>query len=291
MIAAKRQGKRILLGLLGAPISHSASPAMHEAAAAALGLDARYHLIEVAGANRDELRRMLDGVRLLSFSGINVTYPYKEAVVGLLDELSPQARAMQAVNTVTVADGRLVGHNTDSTGFARLVASHGLPLDGPVVVVGAGGVGKAIGFALRDSGARRLRIFDVDPAKAESLAAALDGGTVVEAASRVEDAIEGAVGVVNGTPVGMLPNVESPVPIHLLRPHQWVADAVYSPLWTPLLKAAHARGARTITGRELALAQAVDAFHLFTGVEPPLSVLSAAFDQVIAARGNDPLAA
>src|SRR5882762_687240 len=133
-------GRRFLTGLIGAPIAHSASPAMHERAAAALGAHCFYQLIEVAGADREGLRALLDGVRRLGFAGVNVTFPYKEAVVGLLDELSPGAATMAAVNTVVVRDNRLIGHNTDATGFARaaqdLVASSG---GGAVAVIGAGG--------------------------------------------------------------------------------------------------------------------------------------------------------
>jgi shikimate 5-dehydrogenase len=103
--------RNLLLGLIGAPIKHSASPAMHEAAAAALGFRAYYHLIEVADADREGLRLMLQGVRRLGFAGVNVTYPYKEAVVPLLDELSPAAAAIGAVNTIVVRAGRLVGYN------------------------------------------------------------------------------------------------------------------------------------------------------------------------------------
>src|SRR5580704_9568279 len=143
------QNGRVLTGLLGAPIAQSAAPAMHERAAEALGFRCHYQLIEVAGAGREELKVLLEGVRRLGFAGINVTFPYKEAVVGLLDELSPGAARIGAVNTVVVRDGRLIGHNTDTTGFARAVA----PLvkasaHGPVALIGAGGVGKAIAFAL-----------------------------------------------------------------------------------------------------------------------------------------------
>jgi shikimate dehydrogenase len=110
-----RQG--FLTGLMGAPIAHSASPAMHEQAARALGVRYHYHLIEVADAGREELRALLDGVRRLGFAGVNVTFPYKEAVIDLLDELSPGAAAIGAVNTVVVRNGRLIGHNTDTTGL------------------------------------------------------------------------------------------------------------------------------------------------------------------------------
>ena len=114
-------GQRFLTGLIGAPIAMSASPAMHEEAADALGVRCHYHLIEVPGADQARLRALLDGVRSLGFAGVNVTFPYKEAVVPLLDELSSSAREIGAVNTVVVRDGRLIGHNTDTTGFEQAI--------------------------------------------------------------------------------------------------------------------------------------------------------------------------
>lgn len=284
-MTGSKSPKRVLAGLIGAPIAHSASPAMHEEAADALGVRAHYQLIEVAGADRAALRAMLEGVRRLGFAGVNVTFPYKEAVVEMLDDLAPGAAAMQAVNTVVVRDGRLVGHNTDTTGFARAVAD--LLADsprGPVAVIGAGGVGKAIAFALAGLAVDEIRIFDTERAKAEKLASLLRRQEGIVVADRVEAAVKGAIGLVNGTPVGMLPSRGSPVPEALLHGGLWVADAVYWPLFTPLLLAAKARGARIMTGRELAICQAADAFELFTGLSPSLSVLGQAFDRVTAAR-------
>jgi shikimate dehydrogenase len=272
-----------LTGLIGAPIAHSASPAMHEQAADALGLRCHYQLIEVAGAGREELRVLFDGVRRLGFAGVNVTFPYKEMVVDLLDELSPSAAAMRAVNTVLVCDNRLVGHNTDTTGFAR--AASELVKDskrGIVALIGAGGVGKAIAFALAGLGVAELRIFDANRAKAESLAKLLHAYRGIVVVASVEDALRGAVGLVNGTPVGMLPSRDTPVPDALLHDGLWVADAVYSPLWTPLLTDAKAKNARTMTGRELAIYQAAEAFELFTGLTPSISVMGNAFDRVTA---------
>jgi shikimate dehydrogenase len=274
---------KFLTGLIGAPIAHSASPAMHEQAAAALGLRCHYQLIEVAGAGPEQLGALLDGVRRLGFVGVNVTYPYKEAVVDLLDELAPEAAAIGAVNTVVVRDGRLIGHNTDTTGFARaaaaLVADSG---HGPVALIGAGGVGKAIGFALAGLNVAGLRIFDFERARAERLATLLRSHPGVTVAETVEQALHGAVGLVNGTPVGMLPNRATPVPDALLHDGLWVADAVYNPLWTPLLKAARLKGARVMTGRELAIYQAADAFELFTGHAPSVAAMGNAFDSHMA---------
>jgi shikimate dehydrogenase len=224
-------------------------------------------------------------VRRLGFAGVNVTFPYKEAVIDLLDGLSPGAASIGAVNTVVVRDHRLIGHNTDTTGFARAVTR--LVTDsghGAVAVIGAGGVGKAIGFALAGLGVSDLRIFDTDRAKAEHLVALLRGHQGIRIADSIDDALRGAVGVVNGTPVGMLPSRATPVPEALLHRGLWVADAVYSPLWTPLLTAAKAKGAEVMTGRDLAIYQAADAFELFTGLKPSTVAMGNAFDAVMAKR-------
>jgi shikimate dehydrogenase len=279
------QNGRVLTGLLGAPIAQSAAPAMHERAAEALDIRCHYQLIEVAGAGREELKALLEGVRRLGFAGINVTFPYKEAVLDLLDDLSPGAAQIGAVNTVVVRDRRLIGHNTDTTGFARAVSqlvtasSHGA-----VAVIGAGGAGKAIAFALTSLGVTDLRIFDCEHAKAAHLAARLEGQATARAAYSVEEALRGVVGVVNGSPVGMLPSLGTPVPDGLLHGGLWVADAVYSPLWTPLLTAARASGATVLTGRELAIYQAADAFELFTGFQPSSIEMGIAFDGAMAKR-------
>jgi shikimate dehydrogenase len=277
--------RKFRTGLIGAPIAQSASPAMHELAADALGVRCHYQLIEVAGADQARLRALLDGLKDFGFAGVNITFPYKEAVVPLLDELSDSARAIGAVNTVVVRQGRLVGYNTDATGFERAVesfvtASH----RGPVALIGAGGVGKAIGFALANLGVSEIAIFDSDRAKATQLAAQLRGRLPVRIAESVENALQHAVGIINATPVGMLPDRGSPIPDALLHRDLWVADAVYSPLWTPLLLAAKARGCEIMTGRELAIHQAADAFELSTGLKPSIAEMGSAFDAVLTSR-------
>jgi shikimate dehydrogenase len=278
------QPKKLLTGLIGAPIAHSASPAMHERAAEALGLRCHYQLIEVAGAGAAELGTLLEGVRRLGFAGVNITYPYKEAVVALLDELAPSAAKMGAVNTVVVRDGRLAGHNTDTSGFARAVAPLLAPSDNSIAVIGAGGVGKAIAFALASRGVADIRIFDSERERVKKLASLLQADGGITATATLEAALRGATGLVNATPVGMLPNRETPVPAKLLHAGLWVADAVYSPLITPLLAAAQEVGARIMTGRELAIYQAADAFELFTGLAPSTDVMGEAFDGVMAER-------
>ena len=286
------QSRKFLTGLIGAPIAHSASPAMHEQAAAALGLRCHYQLIEVAGAGPEQLRALLDGVRMLGFAGVNVTFPYKEAVVDLLDDLAPEAAAMGAVNAVVVRDHRLIGHNTDTSGFARaaapLVAESG---HGPVALIGAGGVGKAIGFALAGLNVSGLRIYESERSRAKRLASLLSAHPGVMVADSIEKALQGAVGLVNATPMGMLPNRATPVPDALLHDGLWVADAVYNPLWTPLLKAAKLKGARVMTGRELAIFQAADAFELFTGHAPSVEAMGTAFDNHMAKANSASYAA
>ena len=262
---------------------------MHEQAGDGLGIRCHYHLIEIAGAGATELRALLDGIKRIGFAGVNVTFPYKEAVLPLLDDLSPAAREIGAVNTVVVRDDRLVGYNTDATGFERAV-SHLVKGSGhgPVALIGAGGVGKAIAHALARLGVAEISIFDTDRAKAEQIAAQLRGRQQIRIATSVEDALRGAAGVVNGTPIGMLPDRGTPVPDALLRRDMWVADAVYTPLWTPLLTAAKSNGAEIMTGRELAIHQAADAFELFTGMKPSMSELGNAFDGVMAKRYSAP---
>ena len=279
---------RFLTGLIGYPIAHSAAPAMHEQAAAVLGIHCHYQLIEVKGAGRDDLRAMLEGVRRLGFAGVNVTFPYKEAVVDLLDDLAPDARAIGAVNTIVVDGARLVGHNTDATGFVRAIEPLlGSAPRGPIALIGAGGVGKAIAFALAGLGVAQIRIFDADAAKAAQLTGQLRDRHAVHATS-VAAAVDGAVGLVNATPVGMLPSRDTPVPDALLHRSMWVADAVYTPLWTPLLTAAKAKGASVLTGRDLAINASADAFKLFTGLAPPHAAMGNAFDAVMAARYSPP---
>ncbi len=268
---------------------------MHQRAADALGVRCHYRLIEIANADAATLRALLDEVRRDGFAGVNVTFPYKEAILPLLDALSPDAQAIGAVNTVVVRHRRLIGYNTDTTGFERAIGDLVAASDrGAVALIGAGGVGKAIAFALANLGVAELSLFDSDRGKAGQLAARLRGRLATRVADDVEDALRGAVGVVNATPVGMLPDRNMAVPAALLHRGLWVADAVYTPLWTPLLSAAKARGCSVMTGRDLAVYQAADAFELFTGLKPPVAVIGNAFDAVMATRyadvkpGNNP---
>lgn len=283
---APRTQRRVLLGLLGHPIAHSAAPAMHEAAGDALGLRVLYRLLEIPNLDSGGLRRVLDSARDLGFTGLNITFPYKEVICRVLDDLSPTARAVGAVNTVVIADGKFIGHNTDATGFAAsLRAELGGNIPAPVALIGTGGMGRAAAFAMASLGVA-LRLFDADPARAVRLARDLADRTTVSVATTLPALMEGVTGLVNATPIGMLPDRGTPVPSALLHGGLWVADAVYYPLITPLLAAAQAVGARIITGRSLSLHQAYDAFRLFTGLDTPRDPVAQAFDDVIAARDH-----
>lgn len=263
------QGK-LLVGLIGAGIQASLTPAMQEEEAREHGLRLHYQLIDLdltPGAS-EQLPALITAARIMGFAGLNITYPCKQAVIPLLDELSPQAKAIGAVNTVVHRDGRLIGHNTDSSGWAWGLR-WGLPKADLrcVVLVGAGGAGSAIAHALLAMSAGELRIVDTDHSRAQALADSLreacKAHITVEA--DVAQALADASGVVHATPTGMAKMPGSAIPAACLRPGLWVSDAVYFPIDTQLLKDARARGCETVNGGGMAVGQAVGAFELFTG--------------------------
>lgn len=281
---------RVLLGLIGASIQKSLSPAMHEAEGDAHGLRIQYRLFDtdVLKLGDDALPRLLGAARLLGFAGVNVTFPFKQAVLPLLDGLSDDARAMHAVNTVVFRDGRATGYNTDATGFAWGFR-HGLPgaSTARVVLVGAGGAGSAVAHAMLGLGAAELRIVDQEPERAAQLArgaAARFPDRRIVTASSAAEALDGASGVINATPIGMTKIPGTPFDPALLHASQWVADCVYRPMDTALLVAARARGCRTLDGGGMNIGQAVDAFRLFTGLEPDAARMHRTFDRLIAAE-------
>ncbi|MEJ8279488.1 shikimate dehydrogenase [Pseudonocardia spirodelae] len=264
--AATRTAHRV--ALVGAAIARSLSPLLHEQEAAALGLDYRYELLDLDRLPAGWTLR--DGV---GWTGFNVTHPAKQTVLGQLDALSSQARDLGAVNTVTVTDGRLTGHNTDHSGFLAGLR-HGLPgacLD-RVLVVGAGGAGSAVAYALATVGAR-VDVVDAAPGRAADLAerlrAALPGARV-EGGPAAAVGVLAAVadGVVNATPIGMDGHPGVPVDPALLDARHWVADVVYRPLETALLAAARDRGCRVLDGGAMLVAQAADSMALLTGATP-----------------------
>lgn len=265
-------GDKLLVGLIGAGIQRSLTPAMQEAEARHHGLRLHYQLIDldVTGATADALPTLVTAARIMGFAGLNITYPCKQAVLPLLDDLSDEARAMGAVNTVVVRDGRLVGHNTDGWGwrwgFQRALPGADL---GDVVLLGAGGAGSAIAHAVLPLAPRRLTIVDADPARAAALASGVQaraGATRVVASADLEAALRGASGLVHATPTGMDKMPGLPFPAAWLRPELWVSEVVYFPIETALLKTARALGCATVDGGTMAVGQAVGAFELFTGL-------------------------
>jgi shikimate dehydrogenase len=226
--------------------------------------------------------------RRFGYDGLNITHPCKQAVIPHLDELSPDARMLGAVNTVVFDGERAIGHNTDWTGFAESFA-RGLP-DVPtrrIVQLGAGGAGAAVAHALLTMGADRITLVDADPARAAALAgelAARFGAGRARPASGAElpELLAGAEGLVHATPTGMAHHPGLPLPAELLHPGLWVADIVYRPLETELLKQARAIGCRTLDGGGMVVFQAVHAFRLFTGREPDAERMFAHLTDLIA---------
>jgi len=264
----------ILAGLIGAGIQASRTPALHEHEGDAQGLRYLYQLIDLDQLRLDStaLPDLLQAAERMNYTGLNITFPCKQAVIPLLDELSPEARGIGAVNTVVLKDGKRVGHNTDCLGFAEGFR-RGLTdaARERVVQMGAGGAGAAVAHALLSEGVRQLTIFDVDRERAESLANNLNqhfGPSRAQAGADLPRALAQADGLVNTTPMGMAKLPGSPVPAGLLRREMWVAEIVYFPLETELLRDARALGCRTLDGGNMAVFQAVKAFELFSGVVP-----------------------
>ncbi len=281
---------KLLVGLIGAGIQRSLTPAMHEEEARAQGLRLHYQLIDLdrAGQGPEALPTLLSAARTMGFAGLNITYPCKQAVIPLLDDLSDEARAMGAVNTVVFADGRAVGHNTDGSGwrwgFERQLPGADLRR---VVLLGAGGAGSAIAHAVLRMGAAALVIVDSDGPRASALAASLNAvypGARASGSTSARDALQGASGLIHATPTGMdkLPGL--PLDATLLRPDLWVSEIVYFPLETALLKAARALGCGISDGGGMAVGQAVRAFERFTGRPADAARMDAHFRRLVAQR-------
>jgi quinate/shikimate dehydrogenase (NAD+) len=275
---------RYEVGLIGAGIGASLSPALHEREAREQGLRYRYRLIELEAD--DDVAALLARARSDGLKGVNVTHPVKQAVVPHLDALSDDAAALQAVNTVVFDDGRATGHNTDTTGFAESFA-RGLPdvaLD-RVVLLGAGGAGTAVAYAALRLGVAELAIVDVDPERARACVEQLRSGRAHVGAL---DDLAAADGLIHATPTGMDAHPGLPLDEELLRPDLWVAEVVYRPLETALLRVACELGCRTLDGGGMAVFQAAAAFALFTGVEPDrermLHHFSELVDEPVSAR-------
>ncbi|MFJ4364468.1 shikimate dehydrogenase [Streptomyces chartreusis] len=273
---AKDTKDSYLVGLIGSGIGPSLSPALHEREAARQGLRYLYRLIDIdaLGVPPEAVGDLVRSARDLGFDGLNITHPCKQLVIEHLDELAPQAEALGAVNTVVFEDGRAVGHNTDVTGFAASFA-RGLP-DVPlerVVQLGAGGAGAAVAHAMLTLGAERVTVVDALGERAADLAGALNGhfgaGRAAAAApDQLARVVGAADGIVHATPTGMAAHPGLPLAAELLHPRLWVAEVVYRPLETELLRTARAVGCAALDGGGMAVFQAADAFRLFTGREP-----------------------
>ena len=282
---------RMLVGLIGINIGQSLAPALHEDAFAAAGMTGHYHLMDGETPRKRSLPDLLAAVRHAGFGGVNVTFPFKEAVIPLLDEVSAEAREIGAVNTVVIdAEGRTSGHNTDRSGFrTAFIEAFGndAARGKPVLLLGAGGAGRAVAFALKDLGAAPIRIFDRDVTRARNLCADLGCGEALDAP---EPAAASTAGIVNATPIGMLGHPGLPMTPDVLRAGQFVADVIYTPLETDFVQAAKARGARTMGGAGMCVHQAVDAFRHFTGKTPDIARMKRTFAAAAARRAEGGLA-
>ncbi|MBD9607516.1 shikimate dehydrogenase [Pseudomonas sp. PvR086] len=280
------QNTVVLAGLIGAGIQASRTPALHEHEGDAQGLRYLYRLIDLDQLKLDSgaLPDLLMAAERMNFTGLNITFPCKQTIIPLLDELSPEARGIGAVNTVVLKDGKRIGHNTDCLGFAEGFR-RGLQdvARERVVQMGAGGAGAAVAHALLSEGVQLLSIFDVDHSRAQSLADNLNqhfGFGRAVAGHDLPGTLGQADGLVNTTPMGMKKLPGMPVPVELLRPQLWVAEIVYFPLETELLRNARALGCRTLDGGNMAVFQAVKAFELFSGVVPDAQRMLAHFQSM-----------
>ncbi|AWB27527.1 shikimate dehydrogenase [Halococcoides cellulosivorans] len=253
-------------GLIGTPIEHSLSPPMHEAAYEALDMDARYVTFE---PDPSDGARAVEAAATLGLDGLNVTIPFKESVLDVVDP-DPLAERIGAVNTVAFEDGRPVGYNTDATGAVRALRDHAGALSGNAVVVGAGGAGRAITVGLADAGLS-VDVVNRTVERAHEVAALVD-----DARGHGLDALGSLVPeasvLVNATSVGM-ESSETPVPAKHLHADLTVLDAVYQPLETQLLSDAAAAGATTVDGGWMLLYQGVAAFEHWTGADPPVDAM------------------
>ena len=281
-----------LVGLIGEGIQESLSPALHEEEARCQGLALQYRLIDLAqdGSSVDDLPHLIDSAEAEGFDGLNITHPCKQAVLPLLTELSEDARAIGAVNTVVFRKGRRTGFNTDCSGFAM---SFGQKLGDAarrrVVLLGAGGAGAAIAHATMSLGVGHLIIVDRDHDRAEALARRVSGnhpGRVVASADELAAAAKRADGLIHATPMGMAAHPGLAFERSLLRPAMWVVEIVYFPLETELLRAARARGCRTLDGGGMMVWQAVGAFEHFTGIRPDSARMEAHFVKMVSAGSN-----
>jgi shikimate dehydrogenase len=279
--------ERHLVGLIGSNIGRSLSPALHEREADHHGLRYLYHQLDLDVLNLPVGRtgELLAAARLAGYTGFNVTHPCKQVVLKHLDGLSSEAESVRAVNTIVLDDGKAIGHNTDLSGFTQSIL-RGLPdvrMD-QVVLLGAGGAGAAVAYALIALGVKELWLYDKDSTRAVSLAGRL--GAVAVRADNLADAVSSADGLVHATPTGMTGHPGMPLPKEVLRPRQWVTDVVYRPLDTELVRTARDLGCRVLDGGMMAVFQAADSFRLFTGLEPDPDRMLRHFARLVASDSS-----
>jgi shikimate dehydrogenase len=255
------------------------------AEARALSLAYRYELLDLDSTDgaATALPELLRRCEAEGYTGVNITYPIKQDIIPLLTTLSPEARALNAVNTVVFRDGERIGYNTDCWGFAENFR-RGLP-DVPrrrAVLMGAGGAGAAVGYAALELGVQHLEIFDHVQERASALAlrlAALHPEARVAVGGDLADSLHHSDGLIHATPTGMRKLPGLPVPAELIQPDLWVAEVVYVPLETELLALARQRGCQTLDGGGMVVFQAAKAITLFTGVQPDTERMLQAFDR------------
>jgi len=270
-----------LIILLGKPLGHSVSPQMHNLAFEKLGLDYCYLPVEVAPA---DLQTVFNGLIRMNVGGFNVTIPHKINIIKFLDELDPLAATIGAVNTICVRDGKTIGYNTDGEGFLQSLENeaHIVPREKKFFLLGCGGAARAISMTLAHHGAEKIFICNRTLSKAEMLTSEINKKrancaiTVPQNAGNRVDILQECDVLINTTSIGMHPK-ENALPIEesLISTHLTVADIVYNPLTTRLLKVAKNRGCATVHGLGMLVNQGAAGFRLWTGVEPPVEEMSA----------------
>ena len=279
------------VGLIGADIQMSKSPALHQVEGGHQGLDYRYELLDLSerGLPASALPDLLDEAGRRGFSGTNITHPCKQTVLAHLTSLSEDAEMLGAVNTVVFRDGQRIGHNTDWYGFYKNF-ERGLPdvAKASAVLLGAGGAGVAVAHAAIKLGIEHLAIFDQDVRRAELLASHLDARFSRDCAKAVTDvgqALRSADGLIHATPTGMKSHPGLPIEPEWLDGRHWVADIVYMPLETELLALARSKCCPTLPGGGMTVFQAAAAFELFTGIAPDAERMSRHFDELCRTQG------
>lgn len=263
-----------LFGVIGDPISHSMSPAMHNELFKTYSIDAHYQPFHITRGN---LADAVKGFKAIGIAGFNVTVPHKEAIIPLLDELDPLAEAIGAVNTVVNKDGKLIGYNTDGSGFVQGLLNQKQLINGKkVLIVGAGGAARAIYFTIAKESPLLLDICNRTPQRAEQIR----NDCPFEVLSRVlnrqdaEESLETYDLIVQTTSIGMHPETgQSPLSVHKLKPGAFVSDIIYNPLQTRLLKEAAVRGAGIQNGIDMFVYQGALAFEMWTGIGPDIEIM------------------